>query len=143
MPVLRVRTRDLSLSTRVTRICGGGRRRLIVPSGERHTSSRLQLREVDAGDDVARREERDLVAGEGVRDHLVGLRDRADVHHAHRRRLQAIQLAHLRHERGEVDRLFLRREDRRRSTVALRDAPDEDGRRDRDDRGDQQRAQRR
>jgi hypothetical protein len=95
------------------------------------------LREIEPRDDVARRKEGDLVAAEGVRDHFVGLGDRADVNHAHGRRLEAIQLAHLRDQRRDVDRFFLRREDRLPHRF-FRRSPQEDDRRHAHDRGDEE-----
>jgi len=60
-----------------------------------------QLREVDAGDHVARGEEGELIAGDGVGDQFVRLRDGADVHHVHRRRLQPAEVADARDDGGE------------------------------------------
>ena len=67
----------------------------------------LQEREVDAGDHVAGGVERQLVAGERVREQVVCLADRADADHAHGRGFEAIQIANARDQRSEVDGLFL------------------------------------
>ena len=89
-PVCREYTRVFALSIRVLKICGAGRRKLNLLALHSNVA-RLQIREIDSGDNLAMHQHQQPVSGEKIRQHRILFRAAHDFIHRVDHRLQPLQ----------------------------------------------------